>query len=271
VVADFIMRAKNSGTAVGLGSGTAAVLIVAYALGITDLPSIPHGLIFGRFLHPEGFFVADFGILLPPGGDKAMLMLNNVFADATPRQRQRHANLVTPGEQTLVKPMVDDVVLHVLARLLHSSGDETARCVTLAPSGVDLARTEPGAGFVQLKRVVRDTWLFAGVVPCTPGALSVPAGSVLCAGTRGTRPGNPGSCGLCLAAGRTPGLPACPGSSNPLVPQEEKPLTDIPEATRCLGQSLRPGETDTSTAVGSHGSADDAGGVDARAEMPTVR
>ena len=53
VVADFIMWAKNNDIAVGPGRGTAAGSIVAYAMGITDLAPIPHGLIFERFLNPE--------------------------------------------------------------------------------------------------------------------------------------------------------------------------------------------------------------------------
>ncbi len=53
VVADFIMWAKNNGIAVGPGRGSAAGSIVAYAMGITDLDPIPHGLIFERFLNPS--------------------------------------------------------------------------------------------------------------------------------------------------------------------------------------------------------------------------
>ncbi|CAM5296328.1 Error-prone DNA polymerase [Streptomyces griseorubiginosus] len=62
VVADFIMWAKNNGIAVGPGRGSAAGSIVAYAMGITDLDPIPHGLIFERFLNPERVSMPDVDI-----------------------------------------------------------------------------------------------------------------------------------------------------------------------------------------------------------------
>ena len=62
VVADFIMWAKNNGIAVGPGRGSAAGSIVAYAMGITDLDPIAHGLIFERFLNPERVSMPDVDI-----------------------------------------------------------------------------------------------------------------------------------------------------------------------------------------------------------------
>ncbi|MDM4718476.1 DNA polymerase III subunit alpha [Micromonospora sp. WMMA1363] len=62
VVADFITWAKSQGIAVGPGRGSAAGSLVAYALGITDLDPIPHGLIFERFLNPERVSMPDVDI-----------------------------------------------------------------------------------------------------------------------------------------------------------------------------------------------------------------
>ncbi|MEH0973957.1 DNA polymerase III subunit alpha [Micromonospora sp. CPCC 205546] len=62
VVADFIQWAKNQGIAVGPGRGSAAGSLVAYALGITDLDPIQHGLIFERFLNPERVSMPDVDI-----------------------------------------------------------------------------------------------------------------------------------------------------------------------------------------------------------------
>ncbi len=62
VVADFIMWAKNNGIAVGPGRGSAAGSIVAYAMGITDLDPLVHGLIFERFLNPERISMPDIDI-----------------------------------------------------------------------------------------------------------------------------------------------------------------------------------------------------------------
>jgi DNA polymerase III subunit alpha len=62
VVADFIMWAKNNGIRVGPGRGSAAGSIVAFALGITDLDPIAHGLVFERFLNPERVSMPDIDI-----------------------------------------------------------------------------------------------------------------------------------------------------------------------------------------------------------------
>jgi DNA polymerase-3 subunit alpha len=62
VVADFIMWAKRNGIRVGPGRGSAAGCIVAYALGITDLDPITHGLVFERFLNPERISMPDIDI-----------------------------------------------------------------------------------------------------------------------------------------------------------------------------------------------------------------
>jgi len=53
VVADFINWAKAQGIRVGPGRGSAAGSMASYAMGITELDPIRHGLIFERFLNPE--------------------------------------------------------------------------------------------------------------------------------------------------------------------------------------------------------------------------
>ena len=62
VVADFIGWAKSQGIRVGPGRGSAAGAIVAYALGITDLDPLQHGLLFERFLNPERVSMPDIDI-----------------------------------------------------------------------------------------------------------------------------------------------------------------------------------------------------------------
>ncbi|MEV4133335.1 DNA polymerase III subunit alpha [Dactylosporangium sp. NPDC049742] len=62
VVSDFILWAKNQGIAVGPGRGSAAGSLVAYAMGITDLDPLPHGLIFERFLNPDRISMPDIDI-----------------------------------------------------------------------------------------------------------------------------------------------------------------------------------------------------------------
>ncbi|MGI5245434.1 DNA polymerase III subunit alpha [Dactylosporangium sp. CA-139066] len=53
VVADIVGHAKSKGIRVGPGRGSAAGSLVAYALGITDLDPMAHGLMFERFLNPD--------------------------------------------------------------------------------------------------------------------------------------------------------------------------------------------------------------------------
>ena len=53
---------RTTASAVGPGRGSAAGSLVAYALGITDLDPIPHGLIFERFLNPERVSMPDVDI-----------------------------------------------------------------------------------------------------------------------------------------------------------------------------------------------------------------
>ena len=62
VVADFINWAKGQGIRVGPGRGSGAGSIVAYALRITDLDPLRHGLLFERFLNPERVSMPDFDI-----------------------------------------------------------------------------------------------------------------------------------------------------------------------------------------------------------------
>ena len=59
VVADLVNHAKNEGIRVGPGRGSAAGAVVSYALGITGLDPIKHGLLFERFLNPERISMPD--------------------------------------------------------------------------------------------------------------------------------------------------------------------------------------------------------------------
>jgi len=59
VVADLVAHAKKVGIRVGPGRGSAAGSLVAYALGITGLDPLEHGLLFERFLNPERISMPD--------------------------------------------------------------------------------------------------------------------------------------------------------------------------------------------------------------------
>ena len=64
VVQDFVNWAKSQQPPipVGPGRGSGAGSIVAYALGITNLDPLAHGLLFERFLNPERVSMPDFDI-----------------------------------------------------------------------------------------------------------------------------------------------------------------------------------------------------------------
>ncbi len=62
IVSDFTRYARNTGIPVGPGRGSAAGSLVAFALGITNVDPILHGLIFERFLNPDRVSMPDIDI-----------------------------------------------------------------------------------------------------------------------------------------------------------------------------------------------------------------
>lgn len=61
-VSDYILWAKQQGIRVGPGRGSGAGSMVAYAMSITELNPLEHGLIFERFLNPERVSMPDFDV-----------------------------------------------------------------------------------------------------------------------------------------------------------------------------------------------------------------
>ncbi len=62
IVQDFINWAKSQDIPVGPGRGSAAGSLLAFALGITDVDPIRHGLLFERFLNPERVSMPDIDV-----------------------------------------------------------------------------------------------------------------------------------------------------------------------------------------------------------------
>jgi DNA polymerase III subunit alpha len=62
VTADCIGWAKRQGIRVGPGRGSATGSLVSYAMGITELDPLEHGLLFERFLNPERISMPDIDI-----------------------------------------------------------------------------------------------------------------------------------------------------------------------------------------------------------------
>lgn len=73
VVADYINWAKTHDVMVGPGRGSAAGSMVAYAMGITELDPLKHGLIFERFLNPERVSLPDIDVDFDPDGRAKVL------------------------------------------------------------------------------------------------------------------------------------------------------------------------------------------------------
>jgi len=62
IVQEYIQWARDNGIGVGPGRGSAAGSIVAYALRITDLDPLAHGLLFERFLSTERVEMPDIDV-----------------------------------------------------------------------------------------------------------------------------------------------------------------------------------------------------------------
>ena len=72
IVADFVQWARDNGVPVGPGRGSGAGSLVAFALGITRIDPIAHGLLFERFLNPDRVSLPDFDIVLYGGRDRVI-------------------------------------------------------------------------------------------------------------------------------------------------------------------------------------------------------
>ncbi|HYP60538.1 MAG TPA: DNA polymerase III subunit alpha [Thermomicrobiales bacterium] len=92
VVWDFIRYAREQDILVGPGRGSAAGSIVTYALGITALDPLKHGLIFERFLNPSRISMPDIDIdFADTGRDKVIRYVVDKYGD------DRVAQIVTFG------------------------------------------------------------------------------------------------------------------------------------------------------------------------------
>ena len=137
IVWDFIRFAKEKGIPVGPGRGSGAGSLVAYALRITDIDPIRHGLLFERFLNPDRISMPDFDIdfcmarrdevvayVRQKYGTESVgqiatfmeLKARSVLKDVArvlgmePQDAQRLANMVPPGSQTHTPTIAESIV-----------------------------------------------------------------------------------------------------------------------------------------------------------------
>jgi len=127
IVWDFIRFAKEANIPVGPGRGSAAGSLVAYALGITDVDPIEHGLIFERFLNPERISMPDIDI------DFCYERRNEVIDYVRQKYGQESvAQIITFGT------MAARGVIRDVGRVMGISYQEVDRLAKLIPTELDM-------------------------------------------------------------------------------------------------------------------------------------
>ena len=82
IVSEFIKWSKENGISVGPGRGSGAGSLVAYALLITDIDPLRHGLLFERFLNPYRVSLPDFDIDFDvEGRDKVIEHVRHIYGE----------------------------------------------------------------------------------------------------------------------------------------------------------------------------------------------
>ena len=121
IVWDFVAWAKDNGVSVGPGRGSAAGSLVAYALRITDLDPLHHGLLFERFLNPERVSMPDIDIdFSVRGRERVMQYVVERYG------RESVAQIITFGK------MFPRAATRDAARVLdhpHAIGDKLAKLI----------------------------------------------------------------------------------------------------------------------------------------------
>jgi DNA polymerase-3 subunit alpha len=125
IVADFINWAKQNGIPVGPGRGSGAGSIVAYALRITDLDPIYHGLLFERFLNPERVSMPDFDV------DFCMDRRDRVIDYVRSRYGESSVGQIATFHQLKSKSVVRDV-----GRVLGMSPADAGRIAAMIPEPI---------------------------------------------------------------------------------------------------------------------------------------
>ncbi len=131
IVWDFIRFAREAGIPVGPGRGSAAGSLVSYALGITDIDPLQHGLLFERFLNPERISFPDIDI------DFCMRRRNEVIDYVTDKYgRENVSQIITFGTMG-AKAVVRDA-----GRVLGMPFAEVDRIAKLIPNTLNITLEE---------------------------------------------------------------------------------------------------------------------------------
>ena len=125
IVQDFINWAKDHDVPVGPGRGSGAGSLVAWALRITDLNPITHGLLFERFLNPERVSMPDFDI------DFCMDKRDKVIQYVREKYGQQSVGQIATFHQLKSRSVVRDV-----GRVMGMAPQDAGRIATLIPEPV---------------------------------------------------------------------------------------------------------------------------------------
>jgi DNA polymerase-3 subunit alpha len=129
IVWDFVRFAKSKGIPVGPGRGSGAGSLVAWALGITDLDPIAHGLIFERFLNPDRVSMPDFDVdFCQERRGEVIDYVTDKYGDGYVAQIVTHSEL---GGKSVIKDV---------ARVMGVSFAEVNEITKLIPSQDDQGR-----------------------------------------------------------------------------------------------------------------------------------
>ncbi len=134
VVADFIAWARKQGIRVGPGRGSAAGSLASYAMGITELDPLAHGLIFERFLNPDRVSMPDVDVDFDDRRrGEVIRYVTEKYGD------DRVAQIVTFGTIKAKQALKD--ATRVLG-LPFSVGDKLTKAMPAAQMGKDISLTD---------------------------------------------------------------------------------------------------------------------------------
>ena len=127
IVQDFVRFSRERGIPVGPGRGSAAGSLVAYALGITDIDPLAHGLLFERFLNPDRVSPPDIDV------DFCEVRREEVLNYVTETYgSDRVAQIMTLGT------MQAKLVVRDVGRMLELPASQVDRLAKLIPDGASL-------------------------------------------------------------------------------------------------------------------------------------
>jgi DNA polymerase-3 subunit alpha len=141
IVWDFIRFAREKCIPVGPGRGSAAGSLVSYALHITDIDPLQHGLLFERFLNPERISFPDIDI------DFCMRQRGKVINYVTEKYgRENVSQIITFGT------MGARAVIRDAGRALDMPFAEVDRIAKLVPNILNITLAEAVAASPELRQ-----------------------------------------------------------------------------------------------------------------------